>query len=215
MRFYCLLLTLLIGVVSCDNYQQSLPAPYRDAKILSFDDHGWLSYPNELKKVVKGTVDNGGKVFVELGSWLGKSTRYIASVLPDMAKLYAVDTWVGTLNEIEHMNDPRQSMLYEIFLSNMIQSKLAHRVVPIRTTTNEAAEKFHQKIDFIFIDADHEYHAVYTDIMKWYPKLSENGVMCGDDWAWDSVRQAVIDAAKELNVKISLPAGNFWVFDRN
>jgi predicted O-methyltransferase YrrM len=190
---------------------------FKSANLLPFDGTGWLPYPDQLKLEVKKVVNSGGKVFVELGSWLGLSTRLIASVIPNDAKLYAIDTWKGSP---ELIDDPRLPMLYEIFLSNCIRSGLAHKIYPLRMTTNEAAKIFYRKIDFLFIDATHTYEAVYNDIMNWYPKLSENGVICGDDWKYseysDDVRKAAMDAARLLNISVGqVPnAPNFWKMDR-
>ncbi len=182
---------------------------------MPFDGSGFVPYSDELKLEVEKVVNSGGKVFVELGSWLGLSTRIIASAIPNDAKLYAIDTWKGSP---KLMNDTRLPKLYETFLSNCIRSGLAHKIYPIRMTTNEAAKIFHRKIDFLFIDASHTYEAVYNDIMNWYPKLSENGVICGDDWKYfEDVKKAAIDAARLLNISVAqvLNAPNFWKMDRH
>lgn len=64
----------------------------------------------------------------------------------------------------------------------------------------------------IYIDAGHETENVYQDILAWYPHLVSGGVLCGDDWMWESVREGVIRAADVLNLKI-IAQGNFWRFE--
>ena len=44
------------------------------------------------------------------------------------------------------------------------------------------------KFDFCYIDADHSEDGVYNDLCNWYPKLNDNGLMCGDDWIWKTIR---------------------------
>jgi hypothetical protein len=197
----------------------SFPEPFRSASILPFDDHGWLTYPNELRTEVKKVVDAGGKIFVELGSWIGKSARIIAPQLPYDAKLYCIDTWNGTLDEPEQLKlfHDRIVNLFQIFLSNCIQKRVAHKIHPIRMTSHGASKIFKEKIDFLFIDNAHTYDFVYKDIMHWYPRMSEIGVMTGDDYFIGTTAKAVDDAAKILNfsiVHLTQPK-RFWKYVRN
>jgi predicted O-methyltransferase YrrM len=174
-------------------------------------------HPNEFKAEVKKVADAGGKVFVEIGSWLGKSARIIASTIPDDAKVYCVDTWKGTKDEPIHRKDPRLPYIYDIFLSNIKLAGLAHKVIPVRMSSLEAAKVFNKKIDFLYVDADHTYEAAYEDVMNWYPKLSKNGVLCGDDWSWEKVKCAVVDAAAVLNITVDAVPNTykFWKMNRN
>ena len=94
------------------------------------------------------------------------------------------------------------------------------------------------KFDFCYIDSEHTEEAVYNDLCNWYPKLNENGFMCGDDWIlkvikwpskeWDecintesheydldqrdfknTLRRGVKRFAKENNLNI-FSIQNFW-----
>jgi len=39
-----------------------------------------------------------------------------------------------------------------------------------------------KSIDFIFIDGNHTYKYVLEDLENYYPKLKDNGILCGDDF---------------------------------
>lgn len=39
-----------------------------------------------------------------------------------------------------------------------------------------------QFFDIIYIDANHSYDDVLRDIISWYPKVKDNGFICGDDY---------------------------------
>lgn len=191
------------------NDQTSLPEPYRSIHLLPFDPHGWFLNSIQLGSLI---LKNKPKVVIEVGSWLGLSTRFIASLLPPDGLVYAVDTWLGSPTEENHMKDPRLPYLYQLFLSNVIQENLAHKIVPIRMDSIEASEALNLKADIIYIDGSHETEDVMKDIEAWYPHLSQNGVMCGDDWARESVKVAVEQMAAKLNVSVK---GQFYFWHYN
>jgi predicted O-methyltransferase YrrM len=39
-----------------------------------------------------------------------------------------------------------------------------------------------ESIDFVYIDASHEYDDLVADIKAWLPKLNKGGIMAGDDY---------------------------------
>lgn len=63
--------------------------------------------------------------------------------------------------------------------------------------------------DLIYLDASHDTESVYADLCAWYPFVQGHGILCGDDWTWDSVRIAVYRFANErhLNIEASV---SFW-----
>lgn len=54
-------------------------------------------------------------------------------------------------------------------------------------------------VDFVYLDADHTYEAVYNDLVLWWPKLHQGGIMAGHDWfcvSYPGLTEAVIDFAR-------------------
>ena len=76
----------------------------------------------------------------------------------------------------------------------------------------EASKALNVKADLIYIDGAHDTFSVTNDILSWYPHLEEGGIMCGDDWWWDSVRVAVVECAKQFGKKVNY-VGNFWWYE--
>lgn len=149
---------------------------------------------------------------LEIGSWLGKSTRHIANLLPEGGKVTAVDTWEGSE---EHLDDPMLTSmlptLYDQFLSNVIHSGLTDKIEPLKMTSLDASIQLQGSFfDLIYIDAAHATEFVMKDLKAFFPYVEAGrGILCGDDWGWDTVRPAVLAFA--LYNGLSIYAGtNFW-----
>lgn len=204
LALFCILLLLF----SCS--QQPLPKPYNElTQVLPFDNHGWYGNKKEIKNLIQ---NNDIKVVIEVGSWLGKSTRHIAGLLPKNGKVYAVDHWQGSF---EHQpghdeHGKNLSQIYDQFLSNVIHAKLTDKIIPIRMPSL-VAEKHLSDVtpDLIYIDASHEYESVYQDLCAWYPHVKGHGILCGDDWAYSEVQKAVEKFAEENHLIIEVKSP-FW-----
>ena len=187
--------------------QEEMPEPYRSIVDLPFDDHGWFYNGDQLKPILEA---RSPKIVIEIGSWLGLSTRFIASLLKNDGKLYAIDTWKGSPREAVHMIDPRLPYLYQLFLSNIKHANLTSKIIPIRMDSAEASAALNVKADLIYLDGAHDTHSVINDIMNWHPHLNEEGLLCGDDWKWETVKRAVEHCAELLNKKVQAEDSFWW-----
>lgn len=194
--------------------KEQLPLPYRLLKeILPFDERGMYINAAPMEKLLK---ERKARTVVELGSWLGKSTRHIASLLPEGGKVYAVDHWLGSA---EHQNSIEIPRLYEQFLSNAIHAKLTDKIIPKKMTTLEAAEEFKAnglQIDVVYVDASHDEASVSADLAAYFPLVQGHGILCGDDWGWGHaqgfpVSTAVTRFAQQHNLRIEVIDGWFWI----
>lgn len=183
-----------------------LSEPYSLINDLPFDGHGWFGNAAPLTALIQA---NNPQIVIEVGSWLGCSTRFLAETIDPKGHVYAIDTWRGS---VEHQKDPRLKDLYQIFLSNIKQAGLTEKITPLRMESLEAARALNLRGDLIYIDASHDTKSVYNDIIAWEKHLSDKGVLCGDDWKWATVRIAVNNAAKELHYKVQT-SGNFWWYE--
>lgn len=150
---------------------------------------GWFEDGPLYRKVVN-KYDNAR--FVEIGCWKGRSTSFMGVEILNSGKniaLDVVDTFGGSA---EHVNVDADA-LYSEFLANVdpIKSVIGkiHRMPSV-----EASKLFEDNsLEFVFIDASHEYANVRADIEAWYPKLKVGGTMGGDDYCpgWAGVMRAV------------------------
>jgi hypothetical protein len=140
---------------------------------------GWFSYPNLYSRIVKRFPS--GSRFVEIGCWKGKSAAYMCVEIANLNKdieFFCVDTWEGS---VEHKGMEELSELYDIFIDNL--RPVEEYYFPLKMTSLEGAKKFKDNsLDFVFIDASHEYEDVKDDILAWYPKVKPGGIIAGHDY---------------------------------
>lgn len=125
------------------------------------------------------------KTLVEVGVWKGHSICYLANKLKNKdVDLYAVDLWDETY---KYDNKPdikvQKPHLYDIFKENIKNANLTNKIKDIKSISWEAASNFEDdSVDFVFIDADHEYDSVIKDIDSWLPKIKKDGIIAGHDY---------------------------------
>ena len=145
----------------------------------------WFSYPGLYSMVVDRFPTNSH--FVEVGVWKGMSAAYMAVKIINSGKnikFDCVDYWeyVDYLpDDIEKELFPEN--LYDTFLKNIEPVK--HIINPIKELSWDGAKHYEDKsLDFIFIDAAHDYESVKKDINAWFPKLKPTGIIAGHDYTW-------------------------------
>jgi len=171
-------------------------------------EQGWLGAGTELvlARVVKPTT----QLVVELGSWLGLSTRYLADLAPQ-ATVVSVDHWKGSS---EHQNQERYRhllpRLYETFLARSWDYR--DRVVPLRMSTLDGLRKvaeFGLQPNVIFFDAEHTFEAVTAELTlarQLFPKAD----LCGDDYDWRGVREGVNTFARRHGLTVDRFGTRGW-----
>jgi predicted O-methyltransferase YrrM len=146
---------------------------------------------------------------VEVGSWMGASTCFIAGGLKGTApKIFAVDNFQGlsTCGEDaawynRHFRQLGSNSTLEIFKANFATLGFASRSEPVVSDSLAAAQKLEAKrgaIDFIFIDGDHSYEACKADIAAWAPFVKRGGSIAFHDFGSraDGVTRAIFESTK-------------------
>jgi hypothetical protein len=186
---------------------------------------GWFDFETVYSNMVKHFKD--GSHFVEIGAWLGKSTSYMAVEIINSGKnikFDVIDTWEGSNEEIhkekiEELNDN----LYDCFLKNM--KPIINKINPIKSKSIEASKLYEDNsLDFVFIDASHEYEDVIEDIKCWYPKIKTNGILGGHDYyVCPGVKKSVDEFFGNFKINIDdtyhESCGSWWIekklFEKN
>jgi predicted O-methyltransferase YrrM len=140
---------------------------------------GFFDFEDLYSKMVREAT-NGAR-FVEIGCWKGKSAAYMAVEIVNSGKdikFDCVDTWLGSY---VLRFDPDIPRLYEVFLENI--NPVRHVINPVKMTSVDAAKTYSDNsLDFVFLDAEHDYHFVKPDILAWLPKVKIGGIFAGHDY---------------------------------
>jgi hypothetical protein len=174
---------------------------------------GWCGFQQEYIDIVNKA--SSPSHFVEIGAWKGKSTSVMAVEIANSGKKIqfdVVDTWRGS---IEHVNDKDvlNGDLYKVFTKNLEPVK--DHINPIRLPSLEAAKLYKDNsLDFVFIDASHDYENVIADIRAWYPKVKLTGIIGGHDFTWClDVQRAVKEFAEENSLEIRVGHDSCWFYN--
>jgi hypothetical protein len=161
------------------------------------EGENWFTYPQLYSQIVRAA--NNKAHFVEVGVWKGRSAAFLAVEIINSGKtitLDLVDTWEGSE---EHL--PLQYDLFEVFKKNI--EPVAPYVNIKRTDSLSAAASYEDgSLDFVFIDAAHDYENVKADILSWLPKIKSGGYLAGHDYpTWPGVTQAVNEILGQQNIE--------------
>ena len=154
------------------------------------DVYGFCDYVGLYKKAVEKFPS--GSHFVEVGSFLGKSSVYMAVEIINSGKRIkfdCIDHWKGSEEHYDNENVDTEK-LYEKFLENIQPVKGV--INPVRAESVAASKLYKpNSLDFIFIDASHDERSVREDLTYWMPRLKEDGMIAGDDVDSEGVANAI------------------------
>lgn len=156
------------------------------------------------------------KTLVELGTWKGHSISYLAKRLIEQNyefDLYGVDLFDESYIHKKDGNSyltQQIKYLYDVYNQNLIDAGVRDFIKDIKGNTWDVSSQFEDNsVDFVFIDADHNYESVKKDILSWSPKMKSGGIMSGHDYHNHTcgVKQAV----DELFPNVIIGINNIWI----
>ncbi len=140
---------------------------------------------HDLCKSVAKANEGSCLRFLEIGSWKGCSTSVMASVLEKHnggGVVYCIDTWKGSSTGSEVFEEASNTDVFSIWRNNMKLVGLDEITKPLIMTSQEAAQILDdESFDLVFIDADHAYSSIISDIKLYLPKVKPGGIISGHD----------------------------------
>ncbi len=170
-----------------------------------YEIDGWFNWRSAQEEAVGRFAD--GSRFVEVGTYLGRSLCSLGEVVASSGKritLIGVDTCRGSGPEgwrgkdyhaaaVQHGGGTFAGALHK----NVLDCGFADRIQLIISDSVGAARLFADaSLDWVHLDARHDYASLKADIEAWLPKIKSGGWLSGDDYneeKWPEVVKAVGD----------------------
>lgn len=118
-------------------------------------------------------IDLGFRVGAEIGVYKGEFSQKLAK---SGLSLYAIDPWMAYVGTTQR----RQDKLHDE--TKKLLSPYPNCTV-VRKASMEALDDFKDNsLDFVYIDANHEFRYVAEDIAEWTKKVKPGGIVSGHDY---------------------------------
>lgn len=120
----------------------------------------------------------GFKIGAEIGVERGIYSKAILRRNPQL-KLYSIDAWTKYSNYRHIVSQDKFDFLYE-----ETKKRLApYNCEIIKEFSLDAINRFKDNsLDFVYIDANHEFKYVVDDISEWSKKVRKGGIVSGHDY---------------------------------
>ena len=149
--------------------------------------HGWFDFSFLYDEVVASAKN--GDTIIEVGTWLGKSTCYLAQKIKERGinvHFYACDIFTRPSPETPTWSDGQITLtdlsFYTMFLENIKKQGVEDIVTPIVESSLEFVKRFGKhSVDFLFLDNDHANEHVIQELVLWYPRVKPGSIMAGHD----------------------------------
>lgn len=118
------------------------------------------------------------RVGAEVGLFRGRNARAMFREIPNL-KLYGIDAYFDQPYSTRHKTVPRYERNRK-----MASERLKNRnIVIIEKFSEEAVQNIpYDSLDFVYIDGDHSYDYVMTDIILWARRVRSGGIISGHDY---------------------------------
>ena len=167
-----------------------------------------------VEYLVKALDSNIEGDVVELGCYVGESSKYIMKTLQEVGfkkQLYVYDSFEGlpNLSKYEEVSGWRPGTLkttQDVFESNFKQNNLPLPVITKGWFKDIPSDRLPQKISLAFLDGDF-YESIYDSLIKVYDRVVDGGYICFHDYDrpdLPGVRAAITEFLKERNIEYNV-----------
>jgi len=146
-----------------------------------------MAKPIVLKEIVRRNIyeiyaKNGYRVGAEIGVYQGRNAVNILNTVPELT-LYGIDSW-AVFPKKRRFNKKHQKLNYNLMKQRTRNFRKNKRFIVIKKNSMDAVKDFEDgSLDFVYIDANHEFDYVMRDIIEWSKKVRVGGIISGHDYS--------------------------------
>lgn len=171
--------------------------------------------PRKHIQVLQDHFQDKPLVGVEVGVWHGHNAQELMRHL-NILKLYLIDSYEDNPRAVEYFT--KESLINARNDATARMKGFGDKIVWIHKLADEAFGDINEKVDFVYVDADHDYEPVRKDIRNSYAILKEGGILAGHDLTYPGVFKAYSEFLLQHNMSANIdaticPPGEHWSAD--
>ena len=185
----------IVKIISPKIYERFIMTQHNERPILEFME----------KRFQKNSI-----IGVEIGVFKGENAEKILETL-NIKNFFLVDPYIEYIDGNEELcSGAACSYSKKIAIKRL---KNFSNIEWVFITSDKAVNNIPDSLDFVYIDANHNYEFVKNDIELYYPKVRIGGVLGGHDFSGDylGVVQAVIEFTKSKNLELFTKNNEWWI----
>uniref|UniRef100_A0A383WBA9 O-methyltransferase domain-containing protein n=1 Tax=Tetradesmus obliquus TaxID=3088 RepID=A0A383WBA9_TETOB len=124
----------------------------------------------------------GFEVGAELGVQRGHFAAETLQRWPKCRRYYLVDIWAPQDNYKDYANVDQAEQDKILAEARQVLTPWQHKLAWLRMTTNQAVRHVREPLDYVYVDARHDYCGTLEDIQAWWPLIRPGGIMAGHDY---------------------------------
>lgn len=146
--------------------------------------------------------DLGFRVGAEIGVASGEYSETLCKEIPGL-KLYCIDLWQPYKEYKDYQRKGTFNKMYKDAHKKLFKYD-AHFIQ--RYSIDAVRDFVDHSLDFVYIDANHQYEYVKEDIEHWAKKVNFDGIVAGHDYRTPNtgVKEAVDEFVMEHDLKLHL-----------
>mgnify|MGYP000912505082 CR=1 FL=1 len=136
---------------------------------------------------------------VEVGVCRGSFSLYILEKWYGYM-LYSVDPWMHQANvdlDASNVDQLTHEENYNVTKERLRPYK--RRSTILRKTSVDASKMVGAGVDFVYLDARHDYRSVMEDLRAWWPLVKRGGILSGHDYKNSFVRDNLVEVKRAVD----------------
>lgn len=156
--------------------------------------------------MTKWFYELGYTVGAEIGTEQGQYAKELCKDNPNL-KLFCIDPWYAYNDYKDCTGQDELDSLY----NKAVKRLSGYNCQLIRKTSMEAVKDFRDsELDFVFIDGNHHFDYVMSDIIEWSKKVCSGGIVSGHDYLHDEIDTIPYHVVEATHAYASVHNINPW-----